>query len=86
MSEINNARDDWRNANARQNFEPRTLCITNENKSISLAIVWVLGITVFISMAGIIGFSLLEHDVPQALIVFGSVAMGGLGSLFTHSK
>lgn len=33
-----------------------------------------------------IGLSFLSHEVPQALIALGSVAVGALGSLFTHSK
>jgi hypothetical protein len=45
-----------------------------------------LGLTVFFSMAGIIGLSFISKDVPQALIALGSVAVGALGSLFTHSK
>lgn len=86
MSEMNNSPDDWGSANVRQNFQPRTLHITKENKSIYLTVVWMLGITVFLSMAGIIGLSFLKLDVPQALIALGSVAVGALGSLFTHSK
>jgi hypothetical protein len=86
MSEININPDDWGSANARQNFPTRTLHITKENKSIYLTVVWMLGITVFTSMAGIIGLSFLKIDVPQALIALGSVAVGALGSLFTHSK
>lgn len=77
---------EWGSANTRQNFQPRTLHITKENKSIYLTVVWMLGITVFISMTGIIGLSVLKLDVPQALIALGSVAIGALGSLFTHSK
>lgn len=86
MSEINNTPDDWGSANNRQNFQPKTLHITKENKSIYLTVVWMLGITVLTSMAGIIGLSFLKIDVPQALIALGSVAVGALGSLFTHSK
>jgi hypothetical protein len=86
MSEINNAPDDWGSANNRQSFQPKTLHITKENKSIYLTVVWMLGLTIFISMAGIIGLSFLKLDVPQALIALGSVAVGALGSLFTHSK
>ena len=86
MSETYNAPDDWGSASAHQKFQSRTLHITKENKSIYLTVVWMLGITVFLSMVGIIGLSFLERDVPQALIALGSVAVGALGSLFTHSK
>ena len=86
MSEINNMPDDWGSANAGQNFQARTLHITKENKSIYLTVVWMLGLTIFFSMAGIIGLSFLSKEVPQALIALGSVAVGALGSLFTHSK
>lgn len=86
MSDTNHTSDNWGSANARENFQPRTLHITKENKSVYLTVVWMLGITVFISMVGIIGLSFLSHEVPQALIALGSVAVGALGSLFTHSK
>lgn len=86
MSNTNHSSDNWGSADARENFQPRTLHITKENKSIYLTVVWMLGITEFTSMAGIIGLSFLSIDVPQALIALGSVAVGALGSLFTHSK
>ncbi len=86
MSASHNTPDDWGSANERQNFQPRTLHITKENKSVYLTVVWMLGSTVLISLLGIIGLSFLGHDVPQALIALGSVAVGALGSLFTHSK
>lgn len=86
MSEIQLTPDDWGSANNRQSFQPKTLHITKENKSIYLTVVWMLGLTVFFSMGGIVGLSFLSKDVPQALIALGSVAVGALGSLFTHSK
>jgi hypothetical protein len=39
-----------------------------------------------LSLIGIIGVSFFAMEVPQALIALGSVAVGALGSLFTHSK
>lgn len=86
MSESHHAPDDWGSANERQNFQPRTLHITKENKSVYLTVIWMLGSTALLSLLGIIALSVLSKDVPQALIALGSVAVGALGSLFTHSK
>lgn len=86
MTDNHNQPDDWGSAQVGQHFQPRALHITKENKIIYLTVVWMLGITVLFSMAGIIGLSFLAREVPQALIALGSVAVGALGSLFTHSK
>lgn len=86
MTDNPNQPDDWGNAQVEQHFQPRALHITKENKIIYLSVVWILGITVLFSMVGIIGLSFLAREVPQALIALGSVAVGALGSLFTHSK
>lgn len=86
MIDNHNQPDDWGSAQVGQQFQPRALHITKENKIIYLTVVWMLGITVFVSMIGIIGLSFLTREVPQALIALGSVAVGALGSLFTHSK
>jgi hypothetical protein len=60
--------------------------INNQNKSVYLTVVWMLGTVTIISLAGIIGLSYIGKEIPQALIALGSVAVGALGSLFTHSK
>jgi hypothetical protein len=60
--------------------------ITQENKSVYLAVAWLLAIIVIMSLGGIIGLAYLDKQIPQALIALGSVAVGALGSLFTHSK
>ena len=86
MTDTHNSPDDWGSANSGHHFQPKTLHITKENKSVYLTVVWMLGLTVFFSMGGIIGLSFLAKEVPQALIALGSVAVGALGSLFTHSK
>lgn len=86
MTDNHNQPEDWGNAQAGQHFQPMALHITKENKIIYLTVVWMLGITVLFSMTGIIGLSFLAKEVPQALIALGSVAVGALGSLFTHSK
>ena len=86
MLDSNHSSDNWGSANSRENFQPRTLHITKENKSVYLTVIWMLGITVFTSMIGMSGLSFLLHDIPQALIALGSVAVGALGSLFIHTK
>lgn len=86
MTDNHTQPDDWGSAQGGQNFQPRTLHITKENKIIYLTVVWMLGITLLLSVIGIIGLSLISKEVPQALIALGSVAVGALGSLFTHSK
>ncbi|GEM_PF-6123794 len=58
--------------------------ITHENKSVYLTVVWMLGIIVLVSLGGLIWLSYLDKQIPQALIALGSVAVGALGSLFTH--
>jgi len=60
--------------------------INNQNKSVYLSVVWMLGTITIVSLAGIIGLSVIGKEIPQALIALGSVAVGALGSLFTHSK
>jgi hypothetical protein len=60
--------------------------ITHQNRSVYLTVVWMLGTISIISLTGIIGLSYIGKDIPQALIALGSVAIGALGSLFTHTK
>jgi hypothetical protein len=60
--------------------------INNQNRSVYLSVVWMLGAITIISLVGIIGLSVIGKEIPQALIALGSVAVGALGSLFTHSK
>lgn len=86
MNENHIPADNWGSAQVSQHFQPRALHITKENKSVYLTVVWMLGATLLLSMIGIITLSLLAKEVPQALIALGSVAVGALGSLFTHSK
>lgn len=78
--------DDWGRTQVGQHFQPHALHITKENKIIYLTVVWMLGLIVLASMAGIIVLSYVEKEIPQALIALGSVAVGALGSLFTQSK
>lgn len=60
--------------------------ITEQNRSVYLTVVWMLGSISLLSLAGIVGLAAYGKDIPQALIALGSVAVGALGSLFTHSK
>jgi len=52
----------------------------------NLTVVWILGFIAVVALVGVIGLSYMNKEVPQALIAIGSVAVGALGSLFTHSK
>jgi len=78
--------DEWGSAQDGQRYQPRTLHITKENKIIYLTVVWMLGITILLSTCGIISLSFFSKEIPQALIALGSVAVGALGGLLTHSK
>lgn len=60
--------------------------INSQNRSVYLSVVWMLGAITIISLVGIIGLYVIGKEIPQALIALGSVAVGALGSLFTHSK
>ena len=82
MLELQDAADDWASVNGQQNFQPRKLRITKENKNIYLTVVWILCIIVFISMIGIICFSFLKLNVPDAFIALNLVAVDALGNLF----
>lgn len=57
--------------------------INEQNKGVYLSVVWMLG-SVILSLIGIIGLATYGKETPQALIALGSVAVGALGSLFTH--
>ena len=58
--------------------------INEQNKGVYLSVAWFLGSISMISLAGIIILAWYGKDIPQALIALGSVAVGALGSLFTH--
>ena len=58
--------------------------INEQNKGVYLSVVWMLGGISLISLVGIIGLASYGKEIPQALIALGSVAIGALGSLFTH--
>lgn len=60
--------------------------ITSQNKSVYLTGVWMLGFVSVFSLIGIVWLSLIGREIPQALVALGAVAIGVLGSLFTHSK
>jgi putative Ca2+/H+ antiporter (TMEM165/GDT1 family) len=78
--------DDWGSSTPSQIWQPRTLHITKENKSIYLIVAGSLAATTLTSVIGIIVLTLFSKEVPGALIALGSVAVGALGSLFTHNK
>jgi hypothetical protein len=51
--------------------------INNQNRSVYLSVVWTLGAITIISLVGIIGLSVIDKEIPQALIALGSVAVCG---------
>jgi DNA modification methylase len=82
---INHAYD-WGSSQNTPTWQTKTLQVTKENRGIYLIVAYALAGTTLLSLVGIIGLSMLEKEVPQALIALGSVAVGALGSLFTHNK
>ena len=58
--------------------------INDQNKGVYLSVVRMLGSVSLISLIGIISLAFYGKEIPQALIALGSVAVGALGSLFTH--
>lgn len=58
--------------------------INEQNKGVYLGVVLMLGSISLISLIGIISLAFYDKEIPQALIALGSVAVGALGSLFTH--
>lgn len=78
---------DWGSESSQAHWSLKTGAAINEqNKSVYLTVVWILGFIAVIALVGVIGLSYMNKEVPQALIAIGSVAVGALGSLFTHSK
>lgn len=80
----NQNEQDWSSASPSHWSVKAGPIINRENKSVYLTVVWMLAIIVLVSLGGIIWLSFLDKQVPQALIALGSVAVGALGSLFTH--
>ncbi len=81
-----NTIDDWGSSQNSLPWQTRTLHITKENRTIYLVVAYALAATTIISMLGIIGLTAFGKEIPGALIALGSVAVGALGSLFTHTK
>ena len=80
-----NASLDWGTASSPTHWSLKAGPIINEqNKGVYLSVVWMLGSVSIISLLGIIGLACYGKEIPQALIALGSVAVGALGSLFTH--
>jgi hypothetical protein len=78
---------DWSPVPSPTHWSLKTGPIINEqNRIVYLTVVWMLGLVVLVSLSGLIWLSYLDKQIPQALIALGSVAVGALGSLFTHSK
>lgn len=83
----NNNQQDWGSGSTPTHWSLKMgPIINNQNRSVYLTVVWMLGAVTIISLVGIIALSCLGKEIPQALIALGSVAVGALGSLFTHSK
>lgn len=76
----------WGSSNYYQSLQTKTLHVTKENRIIYLVVTLALAATTILSVVGIIGLSALGKETPGALIALGSVAVGSLGSLFTHTK
>jgi hypothetical protein len=85
MDDDNKSADDWGSV-PNHYPQPRTLYVTKENKSIYLIVALALAATIVLSVIGIIVLGLYGKEIPSALIALGSVAVGALGSVFTHNK
>ena len=84
---MNSANQDWGSSSTPAHWSLKAgPNINSQNRSVYLTVVWMLGAVSIISLAGIIGLSYIGKEIPQAIIALGSVAIGALGSLFTHSK
>lgn len=87
MNDTNKNQQDWGLSSIPTNWSLKMgPIINNQNKGVYLTVVWMLGTITIISLVGIIGLSVMGKEIPQVLIALGSVAVGALGSLFTHSK
>ena len=76
---------DWETSSDHKHWSLKAVPIINaQNKDVYLSVAWILGGISMISLIGIIGLASYSKEIPQALIALGSVAVGGLGSLFTH--
>lgn len=83
-SETNNPID-WGTPSSPTHWSLKAGPIINEqNKVVYLGVVWMLGGVSLVSLLGIIGLAAYGKEIPQALVALGSVAIGALGSLFTH--
>jgi hypothetical protein len=58
--------------------------INEHNRGVYLNVGWMLGSVSIISLIGIVALAFYGKEIPQALVALGSVAVGALGSLFTH--
>lgn len=85
MTKHENQTEDWGTHSSPAHWSLKAGPIINEqNKGVYLSVVRMLGSISLISLGGIIGLAFLGKEIPQALIALGSVAVGALGSLFTH--
>ena len=76
---------DWKTSSSPAHWSLKTGPIINDqNKSVYLSVIRMLGAVSLIALTGIIGLAFYGKEIPQALIALGSVAVGALGSLFTH--
>jgi hypothetical protein len=86
MSKIESKQSvDWGTPSSPTHWSLKSGPIINEqNKGVYLSVVWMLGSVSLVSLFGIISLAFCNKEIPQALIALGSVAVGALGSLFTH--
>jgi hypothetical protein len=67
-----------------QRWQARAFPINKENKLFYLIVVCALAATTLLTVVGSIVLTYMGKEIPSALVALGSVAVGALGSLFTH--
>jgi cytochrome c biogenesis protein CcdA len=60
--------------------------LDENNKAFYMRLLCILGLTVIFTVLGSIVLACQEKNIPNALVAIGSVAVGALGSLFTHNR
>ena len=60
--------------------------INNSNKTLFVTVVSILGLICLSSLISIFVLSFYNKEVPESLIVLGSVSVGALASVFSASS
>lgn len=64
----------------------RTIDLDQNNKAFYVWLLAILGLTVISTVIGSMVLAYHNKSIPNAVVAIGSVAVGALGSLFTHNR